>query len=121
MSQRLSWEDILQEHADALIAGDKARVQRARLLAREFPELLALMDLAEELRGVYRPVHAPHSFRARLRQELLRAFRRRYVVGTRKRLLGPLRTYWFWGAAIASLLSVAAGGVGYYLHRRSAH
>ncbi len=119
MGQVLPWEEVLHEHAESLLEGNEARRRRARLLAEGSPELLALMDLAEELHAIYRPLRAPRTFREQLRKDLLRSFRRRYLTGVGRRSISPLRTYWFWGA-VASILSVAAGGVGYYLHRRSA-
>ncbi len=118
MKKRSSRENLLAEHAQALVAGDEGRRIRARLLARGYPEVLALMDVAERLQKSYRSLRAPEHFRAQLRDELIANVKHRQIVHFEHRTLRSTRTYWLLGA-IASLLSVAAGGVGYYLHHRS--
>ncbi|NPA91220.1 MAG: hypothetical protein GXO55_07205 [Chloroflexi bacterium] len=120
MGQEVSLEDLLNEHAEALVTGDEAKRQRVRLLSRAMPEARHLLEMAEALHRAYRPVRAPEPFRQQLRRELLHTHRRRQLLGWGKKSTSPFRTYWFWGA-VASLLSVAAGGVGYYLHRRFVH
>ncbi len=117
MRRTFSREDVLAEHAEALMTDDEGRRVRARLLARGHPDVLALMDVAEALRAAYRPVRAPDTFRTQLRNELVSSARQRALLGGGK-VRRSTRTYWMLGA-LASLISVAAGGVGYYLHRRS--
>ncbi len=115
MIQRARQSDLLDEHAQALLDGDDARRQRARLLAQGDPDVLAMMDVAEQVRGALHTAHPRPEFRERLKVELVqRSWRRHHYRGL---LYRGLRSYWLWGA-LASLLSVA-GGVGYYLHRRS--
>lgn len=109
------WQDLLDEHAQALATGDEARRRRARLLAQDNPEVLALMDTAEQARAAIRPVAPRPEFRARLKATLAERTGQRRAYRTL--FLRTLRSYWLWGA-LASVLSLA-GGVGYYLHRRS--
>jgi len=118
MKKTLLREELLAEHAEALVTGDEGRRTRARLLARHHPDILALMDVAEQVRSAYRPLRAPDAFRTHLRQELVSDLRQRKLLAPEHKAWRTTRTYWVLGA-LASLLSVAAGGVGYYLHRRS--
>ncbi len=107
--------DLLDEHAQALAAGDREKQAQVRALAQDLPEALALMDVAEHVHRAYQPVLPSPKFRKRLGKELRRAVRRR--LWWREKVPRAVRSYWLWGA-VASLLSVA-GGVGYYLVRRS--
>ncbi len=109
------WAHILNEHAQALIEGDEAGRQRARVLAQTQPEILNLMDTAEQVRDALQPTSPRPEFRRRLKVQLMRDLRRRTLY--REMLHRSLRSYWLWGA-VMSLVSLA-GGVGYYLHRRS--
>ncbi len=107
--------DVLDEHAQALAEHDEVKRMRVRSLAQASPELLSLMDVAERIHHVYRPVVPSREFRHRLRKNLGRSVRRKlWWSNTVQR---ALRSYWVWGA-IASLISVASG-VGYYIVRRS--
>ena len=115
MRTSLTWWDLLNEHAQALIEGDAPRRFRARLLAQNNPDLLALMDTAEQVRASVHPVAPRPEFREHLKAEVMRRAYRHTLYG--RLLRRTLRSYWLWGA-LASVLSVA-GGVGYYLHRRS--
>ncbi len=109
------WSELLEEHARALAEGNEARRQRARLLAQTHSGLLALMDAAEQVWGALQPVPPRAEFRERLKAELLpQVGRRRAYTGNWRR---TLRSYWLWGA-VMSIISLA-GGVGYYLHRRT--
>ncbi len=109
------WVHILDEHAQALIEDDEAKRQKARVLALGQSELIGLMDTAERLRDALRPTSPRPEFRQRLKAQLVRDMRRRALYRTI--LHRSLRSYWVWGA-VMSLVSLA-GGVGYYLHRRS--
>ncbi len=107
--------DLLDEHAQALIDQDEEKRLRVRALAEASPELLSLMDVAERVHRAYQPVAPSGEFRARLKKKVRRAARwKLWWPNTAQRML---RSYWLWGA-LASIVSVA-GGVGYFLVRRS--
>lgn len=115
MTQRARQTDLLEEHAQALLDEDDARRQRARSLAQGDTDVLAMMDVAEQVGGALHMTLPRPEFRQRLKEDLVqKSWRRHYY---RDLLYRGLRSYWVWGA-LASVLSVA-GGVGYYLHRRS--
>lgn len=109
------WLDLLDAHALALAEGNKGRRQRVRLLAQKHPGLLKLMDTAERVQKALQPVAPRQEFREHLKAELLQ--RAEQHPAPARSPWRALRSYWLWGA-VMSIVSLA-GGVGYYLHRRT--
>ncbi len=119
MARSLPWEVLLDEHAQAVAAGDEARRRHVRILAAARPELLALMDVAEKFGRAQTPVRPHTAFREGLKRELMRAWHERQTrpaPAPAPVVQWARRYWWIWGA-LASVLSLA-GGLSYYLFLR---
>lgn len=106
---------LLMAHANALASGNEAERLWARLMAQEYPHVLALMDVAERVHAALRPVEPDPAFRRQLKQDVMGGVPHQSLWERLTPRVG--RHYWLWGA-VASAVSVA-GGLGYYLYRRA--